>query len=361
MRLGNREYDRVLQCIREIASLGDLKTFGIGAAQAVRRMIACVNASYNEIDLCGNSLWYVTDAPGPEYAEASAILARYIHQHPVVNHYEQTRAFGAFKFSDFISAARYHRLELYNEYYRRASIEHQICARSQSSPAIVVGVALNRDVRDFSESERLMLNLVSPHLAQARSNADARSRTLEHAELIEEAIDASSVGLIVIGADSEVKLATRAAIRLLDDYFASVAIDHGLPEVLAQWVRMRRDEIRAESIPGVQPPLVIDRHDRRLVIRMCWEPCRTVLVLEERTSRIDPSALRSLGLSPREAEVLAWAAEGKTNADLAVILDARPATIAKHLERIYEKLGVETRGAAAAIAHRHVSAMRGSP
>jgi len=53
-------------------------------------------------------------------------------------------------------------------------------------------------------------------------------------------------------------------------------------------------------------------------------------------------------LTAREREVLEWVAAGKTNRDIAAILGARPRTIEKHLERIYEKLGVETRTAAAA-------------
>ena len=60
--------------------------------------------------------------------------------------------------------------------------------------------------------------------------------------------------------------------------------------------------------------------------------------------------LAALGLSPREAQVLAWVAEGKTNGEIGIILGARPRTVAKHLERIFRKLGVETRTAAAASA-----------
>jgi DNA-binding CsgD family transcriptional regulator len=51
-------------------------------------------------------------------------------------------------------------------------------------------------------------------------------------------------------------------------------------------------------------------------------------------------------LTPREREVLDWVAAGKTNRDIAAILGASPRTVEKHLERIYEKLGVETRTAA---------------
>lgn len=58
--------------------------------------------------------------------------------------------------------------------------------------------------------------------------------------------------------------------------------------------------------------------------------------------------LESLGLTPREAEVLAWVAEGKSNGTIGAILGISPRTVQKHLERTFHKLGVETRTAAAA-------------
>jgi DNA-binding NarL/FixJ family response regulator len=60
--------------------------------------------------------------------------------------------------------------------------------------------------------------------------------------------------------------------------------------------------------------------------------------------------LRALGLSPKEAEVLLWVTQGKTNAETALILGITEATVKKHLEHIFEKLGVEKRGAASLIA-----------
>ncbi|HET6406868.1 MAG TPA: response regulator transcription factor [Chthoniobacteraceae bacterium] len=59
-----------------------------------------------------------------------------------------------------------------------------------------------------------------------------------------------------------------------------------------------------------------------------------------------PAPLEELGLTPREAEVLFWVAQGKTNAEIGIILDASPATVKKHVEHILEKLEVENRAAA---------------
>ncbi len=59
-----------------------------------------------------------------------------------------------------------------------------------------------------------------------------------------------------------------------------------------------------------------------------------------------PLPLEDLGLSPREAEVLLWIAQGKGNQDIASIIGCRPATVKKHTIHIFEKLGVEGRPAA---------------
>jgi DNA-binding NarL/FixJ family response regulator len=62
------------------------------------------------------------------------------------------------------------------------------------------------------------------------------------------------------------------------------------------------------------------------------------------------SRLADAALTPRETEVLSWLAKGKTNRDIGEILGMSPRTVNKHLEHIFEKLGVETRSAAAALA-----------
>ncbi|MEO8936483.1 MAG: DNA-binding response regulator [Burkholderiaceae bacterium] len=67
-----------------------------------------------------------------------------------------------------------------------------------------------------------------------------------------------------------------------------------------------------------------------------------------------PSRLATASLTPRETEVLSWIAKGKTNRDVGEILGMSPRTVNKHLEHLFEKLGVETRSAAAAVAGRQL-------
>jgi DNA-binding response OmpR family regulator/DNA-binding CsgD family transcriptional regulator len=70
-------------------------------------------------------------------------------------------------------------------------------------------------------------------------------------------------------------------------------------------------------------------------------PSRDELLLKDR-----------LGLTRREAQVLLWLGQGKSNRDIATILGLSPRTVNKHLEQIFAKLGVENRASAAALSVR---------
>src|SRR4029077_16152652 len=61
-------------------------------------------------------------------------------------------------------------------------------------------------------------------------------------------------------------------------------------------------------------------------------------------------ALASLALTPREAEVLFWISQGKSNHDIGIILGAKTGTVCKHVGHILNKLSVENRTSAALMA-----------
>lgn len=89
-------------------------------------------------------------------------------------------------------------------------------------------------------------------------------------------------------------------------------------------------------------------------IHQAWCTAKAIDDLRTRTAAAptpgrawEPEALeKAFGLTPREAEVLMWVAQGKTNPEVAKILSIQPYTVRTHLERVFEKLGVETRHAA---------------
>ena len=120
-----------------------------------------------------------------------------------------------------------------------------------------------------------------------------------------------------------------------------------LPDVL----RTSVERLLAREAPGAS--LRIEQADGalELVLIARYRENEVLIRLNELNPQVDAQRLQNrLGLTEREAEVLLWISYGKSNPDISQVLTISPRTVQKHLERIYEKLGVETRAAAAATA-----------
>jgi len=122
------------------------------------------------------------------------------------------------------------------------------------------------------------------------------------------------------------------------------------PASLCDWVRERVSPSGASAPEGADTWTCVTGTQR---LHCSLHPASAedewLLVLTESNNGAAIEALSlQFRLTAREAEVLYWVAHGKTNRDIGDILGTRPKTITKHLEHVFEKLGVETRTAAAA-------------
>ena len=85
-------------------------------------------------------------------------------------------------------------------------------------------------------------------------------------------------------------------------------------------------------------------------ISPCHDRGEFLIFLQNQPGDWDLESLKgSLGLTFKEAEVLMWISRGKTNREIGLILGNSPRTVNKHMEHIFEKLGVATRSAAIAL------------
>jgi DNA-binding CsgD family transcriptional regulator len=308
--------------------------------------------SFNEIDLGTPSTRAVIHPPDagdiPAYL---GVFQRHIHEHPVLRHYQATGDTSALAISDLASARQLERLGLYREFYRPRGVRDQLAIGLRLAGRTVVGVACNRSRRGFRQEERLKLELVAPHIREAWHAARAVERAREGPGARSGLVAAEVVGLPPRGAAA---VGARAA-RWLAEYFGPGRHRECLPAAVAAWAASGAREL-LDGVPEPRRPLVVERGDRRLVVRLGRDGDLTLLILEERRERVAPEDLLALGLTRRESEILAWVAEGKTNAEVAAIVGTRPRTVAKHLERVFRKLGVETRTAAAMVARQAVAA-----
>src|SRR3989339_1505026 len=265
--LTHRNIHILQDCIREIYSNPEIESFPARIISATSKVIpSCVTScakiiqkeqklSYDGVASCRN--W-----------ERLAAFGRYMHEHPLTNYLHsellQQHRFKediekavkkrypylkhsphntAAKISDVLTNRQFRALEVFNEFFRPNGVEYQLLMSILPSHDGYTTISFNRDKIDFSEEERLILNLIGPHIIQAYKNADA------HAKL-------------------------RQAFAAMENSNESV-ITHGL--------------------------------------------------------------------TSREEEVLYCVAQGKTNAEVAGILKMASGTVKRHLENIYQKLGVENR------------------
>jgi DNA-binding CsgD family transcriptional regulator len=233
--------ERLLRFVAEAESLGGDDPFPAELLVELGRVVEADWIGYNELDRVRRRTLHATLRPGDD--EEGGVLDeagwKILEDHPICR--SQARGdFRTLKLSDFLTQRELHRSQLYNDWLHPLGVEHELELAIPSPLWHTRTFVLDRDKgrRDFSERDRLVLDLLKPHLTRLWEKADARRRASEEGE---------------------------------------------------------REQ-----------------------------------------------------LTPREREVLSWVARGKTNPQIAEVLWVSPATVRKHLENVYGKLGVSTRTAAAA-------------
>ena len=351
-RLKDKDIAALLECLRNVYAIADVDTFGNRLIASVRKVLSCSGVLFGNCDLRTMQTEFVTDHPETAKLPLAQIMANIPrnHQHPYWSHYLRTRDPQATKLSDFMSRREFHSKGFYTEVYKPVKAEAEIgCMLVIAPQSHLTYVAAIRDRLDFSERDRLVLNLLQPHLSQAFRNANALTDLREDLILAKSMVESLGHGIIVRSQKGSIRFLTTRARTQLRAYFPSDRHADTLPAVLEDWVRQHSSALGVtDSVPKPLRPLVLQRDGKKLVVRPVFDGDQTILVLEEERASVDPKSLESMGLTPREAEISAWISEGKTNAEIAEILGIRPVTVKKHLEHILQKLGVENRTAAAA-------------
>lgn len=264
--------------------------------------------------------------PVPDSEEMLDIFAPMAPDHPIIQHAVASATTAAFRVGDFVSSVAWREMPMYNEFMRPERIEHQLGVPLQVNPSIMTFVATHRSSgSDFSERDRAMLTLLAPHVTRAILNAELLSRLEHGGEVIE------------VSPSGRVRFTTALARKWLGDYFGPAASR-------ADCVPMPLLEARR---PGGSPTLSFAQGTRELCVRRVRRGDVLMLVLSEKKLVVPRLRLEELGLSAREIDVVTWLAHGKTNSQIAEILGISTWTVKKHLGRVFEKLGVDSRTAAA--------------
>ena len=183
-----------------------------------------------------------------------------------------------------------------------------------------------------------VLARIAAHMQNARQMKQART-----------ALDAFGQATVAVRAsDGKLVWQTPLSRKLLKEYFATG--EDETPQRLLDWIA-DADTARRD---GREPNgLLIADGTRRLLATFhdqTGDQEWLVVLREENDASAIESLIAVFRLTQREAEVLYWVTLGKTSKDIGDILGSSPRTVNKHLEHVFEKLGVENRTAAASVA-----------
>lgn len=335
-RLTHRNLRALTDSIQVLYQSCELQAFPEHAFAAVSPLVPCDYFSYNEFGRDG-ALRLVHCEPGLPAAAAEFLVAigpEFSKEHPAMSYVARTGSPEPYKITDFTGQRQWRETRLYNDFFRPLACEYQMAFASPMADG-QVALAFNSAGRDYSEEDRQMLELLRPHLMQARANAQMFTR-------VTSTLRVANGAFMSAAANGSIGYATAEALHYLERYCA-VREPAVLPLRLQHWL------LRPAGASAAVP-LVIEGEGARLEITVVSRETDGTcnLVLEEKRDSVSVERLIASGLTPREADVLIWVARGKTTAEIATILVSKAGTVSKHLEHIYQKLGVENRTSAAA-------------
>ena len=275
---------------------------------ALRAVVPALHSSYNEVNPHKRRILCLFDTPLDDFDASLQFFLTHMHEHPLITHYHQTRDGQAQKISDFLSQRQLANLGLYTECYRRVDTRYQISITLPTPSPLTVAFVLNRDRRDFSERDRLILNFLRPHLMQAYHNADMFSQLQKENAQLRQAIEESNRGVVVVKSNGRIRSMTERVRLWLETYCGRTPhAGKWLPlEVRGWFLRQQVDVTRIEALPSPRTPLVLKRQGKKLCVRLLNNARgnQDLLLLEEHLTCLTPESLKVLGVSRREAEVL---------------------------------------------------------
>jgi DNA-binding CsgD family transcriptional regulator len=361
--LQSDDLSKLHHSIQQLYTLQDFDTFKVDALRIVDRLVPSDIPLFHSTNFQTHrteDTYIPGNFPGLT-SELQSVKVKYLGEHPFMQNLPKTLN-GACKISDFVSRSELHSLEgIYQQFLRLLDTEDQmflllstpetnIWLPQANLDKIIYGLTLNRDRQNFTERDRLVLNLLRPHLSQAYKNTQQHHELQQQLSQVRQSLD--RLGAIVLDSDGGIISISSQAIVCLENYFAKPTSLTQLPDRLRSWVEYQVNCLMQNSdLPKACLPLQIQQAGRELKIRLVVEVLgsRYLLLLEEQTQS-SLSSLALLGLSQREIEVLVLVIQGKDNKAIASQLSVNISTIRKHLENIYSKFNVKSRTEASAYA-----------
>jgi DNA-binding CsgD family transcriptional regulator len=351
MTMTEEAFRRVLAATYDLHRHREAATYPARLARVVAQVVPCDSALLLTFEPASGEFRLDT-WPAGQFAHVDRDEMSRLHRadHPFVARCRASRTARAVRLCDLAPTGAFARTGLYAHLYRFLGIEHQLMMLVASPDTRWRVIVLNRRSGEFSEEERSALEALWPHITLAQRNL-RRATGAKAPAIAGDAPDEAS-GVIVIRSTGAVTVCNEQARVWLAEYFDAVFVARNvtLPAPLLEWATQRiEDEGGGRRLRVVRrDAFILSRGEHCLVADLIVDHGKDLHLMRlEKVALNAPAAnLEALGVTPREAEVLCWVAQGKTNREVGMILGSSARTVQKHLEHIFQKIGVESRTAA---------------
>jgi DNA-binding NarL/FixJ family response regulator len=333
--LSERDASALLVFVSELRALEDPMPFPPRLVAGLRSLMAADGVHYSELNpVERRSILQVWHKPEDDdrlvwgedetFNPDEDLFWSLRHTHPLCSYRSSNDDWTtALKVSDFVTLREFRRTPIYDALYRGGT-DHWLDVGLEREPARTRLFIFTRfDQSDFDERDRLAAALLQPHLAERAEEAEVALRAAEAMAAVEDGTIEEARRVVLCSASGVIEFGSASSRALLVRY---LGLENG----------------RVPTSVLARRELTLRDSDRTLQIRIARTDNLHLLMLEERDTRVEK-------LTARERQVLEQVVLGKGNAVVALELGIAQATVAKHLEHAYRKLGVQNRTAAAAL------------
>jgi DNA-binding CsgD family transcriptional regulator len=354
--LAERDLRRALAAVQGLATAAtDSASFVRAALDALPRMVASDLTTLSLCDLAAATRTVIGRQAEALSDEDRAAFDRHFHEHPLVRFHATHPAGPTQRISDCLSASRFHDSAVFSDYYRRIGINFVMALPLRIDATNVISIVFNRSRSDFADRERAVLDVLRRPLAALYRNLAAREEARVGLACLQELAAGNGWEVASVQGDGHILEIAEPTLRRLRRCFGTAEGGRGreLPPALVAWLRRSRNWGLDRPASGDGEAFVMARGGTKLTVHFvpgAEGTGRGYLLFKEEREALGADHLVSLPLTAREREILALVAGGKTNAEIGVILAISARTVQKHLEHVFQKIGVETRTAAAVCA-----------
>jgi DNA-binding CsgD family transcriptional regulator len=297
---------------------------------------------YNDFPAGGGDVFVCPNVEFDPGWKRTPIFLRYFPEHPLAPEFLQRKRLSPTRVTDVMPFNLIRKTNLYNEYYKQVSADFQMVAGFPGRDGHIIGMSLNQKSRDFTDEELFLFSLATAHMEQAYRTCLAMDAARLRATRTATLLDRQGLGTIAFDDDYRVMGISALAEELAGKLYRCRPLEGALlgGRLLDCVLQLKAASLL--ELPAVRRPLIHRLEDgATVVVRLELDPERLChhLILERQRAALSEEELKERGLSSREAEVLRWILQGKTNGETGEILGLAVRTVEKHVERSLKKLG----------------------